>query len=113
MATRKEIEIDQFATYNATFHYRLTTGEPIDLTGCSAKMEIRREYADSQPAISVAVGTGITIEATAGKINVELTPAQTSTLTPGRYFYDVVISKGTQKRRIAEGAAIVMPGVTR
>lgn len=114
MAAQQELEIEQYATYKVTFWYKdQGTGQAIDLTGHTAKLELRREYSDSTPALSLSTGNGLTIEPALGKINLEISATQTSAIAQGRYFYDLVITKSSQKTRIIEGIANVSPGVTR
>jgi hypothetical protein len=43
-----------------------------------------------------------------------MTSANTSNLTPGRYFYDLVMTSPTSiKTRVVEGIATILPSVTR
>lgn len=49
-----------------------------------------------------------------GEITLSVTAANTSTLTPGRYVYDVVItSPASVVTRVVEGIVTVLPSVTR
>jgi hypothetical protein len=43
-----------------------------------------------------------------------MTSANTANLTPGRYFYDLVMTSPTSiKTRVVEGIATILPSVTR
>jgi hypothetical protein len=44
-----------------------------------------------------------------------MTAANTSSLTPGRYVYDLIIRSSTDNSvtRVVEGTAVVLPSVTR
>jgi hypothetical protein len=48
-----------------------------------------------------------------GKITISLTSSQTVDLKPGRYVYDVVITRDSVKTRVIEGMVLVREGVTR
>lgn len=48
-----------------------------------------------------------------GKISLILTAEQSSNLIPGRYYYDIVISKDDVRTRVVEGEIFVRRSVTR
>ena len=53
-------------------------------------------------------------DASQGKFALSLTSEQTTSLKPGRYVYDLMVTDGSgSKSRIVEGQATVTPGVTR
>jgi hypothetical protein len=83
---------------------------PINLTnyGLSAQM---RKHAT---ATGVTTFTTSFYDAANGKIQIGLSTAQTASLKPGRYVYDVVITNTSNKmERVVEGMVLVSPGVTR
>jgi hypothetical protein len=83
---------------------------PINLTdyGLSAQM---RKHAT---ATGVTTFTTSFYDAPNGKIQIGLSTAQTASLKPGRYVYDVVITNTNNKmERVVEGMVLVSPGVTR
>ena len=54
------------------------------------------------------------LNASAGEIKIGLTTSVTSTIRPGRYVYDIVITApGGTKSRVVEGMALVREGVTK
>jgi hypothetical protein len=62
----------------------------------------------------VTFNASILFPTTSGKISLTLTSATTSTIKPGRYVYDVVITDAYQFRnRVIEGMVLVREGVTR
>ena len=64
-----------------------TTTEPIDLTGWSAKVELRPEENSDTLAAEMHVGvTGVD-----GLISLALRPEQTAQLWPGTYTYDLKV----------------------
>ena len=86
------------------------SNSPINLTnfGVAAQM---RKHAGSSSATNFTTSI---INATAGKIRVGLTTSQTSTLKPGRFMYDVLITDTSgEVTRVLEGAVLVREGVTK
>jgi hypothetical protein len=70
-----------------------------------------RKYSGSLTATSFTTSVGI--PATLGKITISLTSEQTISLKPGRYVYDIVITRSDIKTRVIEGMVLVREGVTR
>jgi hypothetical protein len=103
----------------ASFDYTLTwqTGEtPVNLSGYTARMQVRDTYDGGSAVVSITSGTGITLGGTAGTILVELTATQTAAIdaTPsGQYVYDLELVSGSTVTRLVEGTFIVSPEVTR
>jgi len=117
MAASTDLVIDQFSTFRTSFRWETkSTGAAVNLTGYSAAMQIRRTPADATALISLttAAGGGLTIEGTAGRVRVEITPAKSSALAPGKYVYDLVLTDlQSKKKRLIEGVVRLDAGVTR
>lgn len=117
MAASQDLVIDQFATFKTAFRWESKgTGLPVNLTGYSASMQIRRSHGDATALVSLtsAANGGLTIEGTDGRVRIEIPAATTTTLTAGRYVYDLVLTDlSSKKKRLVEGVAIVDAGVTR
>ena len=65
-------------TYNVEFTWQDSDGNPIDLTGYTARMQIRAKVSSPDPpAVDVTEGAGIVLGGAAGTVTVELTPEQT------------------------------------
>jgi hypothetical protein len=87
------------------------TNSAFDLTGYTVESQMRK-WAGSSSAVSFT--TSIEIPSTAGKILIRLTAAQTTSIKPGRYVYDVVIiDEFDVRNRVIEGMVLVTEGVTR
>lgn len=87
------------------------TNSAFDLTNYTVEAQMRK-WAGS----STATSFNATIDSppTIGKILLRLTAAQTSSLKPGRYVYDVVIiDEYGIRNRVIEGMVLVTEGVTR
>jgi hypothetical protein len=109
VAAFSELLIEQGATFSSTVNVEDSAGASINLHGYSAASQMRKSYYATSNTAFLATITG---EAN-GEITLSMTSANTATLTPGRYVYDLLITApDTTKTRVVEGIVIVSPGVT-
>ena len=86
------------------------TNSATDLTGFTATAQMRKHPGSSS---ATDFSTQI-INATGGRIRVGLTTSQTSSLKPGRFMYDVLITDTSgEVTRVLEGSVLVREGVTK
>jgi|LakMenE18May11ns_1017448.scaffolds.fasta_scaffold9838492_2 hypothetical protein len=101
----------------ATFDYNLTwtlNGTAVNLTGYSARMQVRETYDSTTPVISLTSGTGITLGGTAGSILLDISATTTAGVPSGQYVYDLeLVTSGGYVTRLLEGNFNVDPEVTR
>lgn len=110
MAAFTEITIEQGATFSTTVNVEDAYYNPVNLTGYSASSQMRKSYYSSSATNITASVTGTSN----GEITLSMTAANTSSLTPGRYVYDLIIDDGANTvTRVVEGIATVLPSVTR
>lgn len=110
MAAFTEITIEQGATFSTTVNVEDAYYNPVNLTGYSASSQMRKSYYSSSATNITASVTGTSN----GEITLSMTSANTSSLTPGRYVYDLIIDDGANTvTRVVEGIATVLPSVTR
>lgn len=111
-ATEYAIEIEQGATFRTTL---TLTGR--DLTGCSARMQVRESIESPVTLLDLSTppGGGITITpGPPGVIEIMLTAAQTAELDWLLGFYDLeLITPGDEVERLLKGTVTVDPEVTR
>jgi hypothetical protein len=89
----------------------IDTNSAFDLTGYEVEAQMRK-WAGSSTATPFTAN--IEVPSNAGRILLSLTSTQTTSLKPGRYVYDVVItSEFGVKNRVIEGMVLVTEGVTR
>ena len=87
------------------------TNSAFNLSGYTVNAQMRKWAGSST---SVTFTSTIELPATSGKILIRLTAAQTTSIKPGRYVYDVVITDPYGiKNRVIEGMVLVTEGVTR
>jgi hypothetical protein len=71
---------------------------------------MRKSYYSTSSTTIVSTVTGTAN----GEITLSMTAANTASLTPGRYVYDVIItSSANVVTRVVEGIVTVLPSVTR
>lgn len=91
-----------------------TATAPLDITGYTAKMQMR-----SNPSSSIAVLTlttengGIIIDGADGSIGLHATATQTGLINEGPYDYDIELYNGATVLRLLQGQVVVSAGVTR
>lgn len=109
MAAYTELDVEKYATFSATLIAKNSIGETINVSGYTANSSIRKSYYSTTSNNFTATVTGNSN----GEITLSMTAANTALLSPGRYYYDVLITSGEgTKTRIAEGIVNVLPGVT-
>jgi hypothetical protein len=89
-----------------------TSSSDLNLTSYAVSALMRKHHGSSSATVFAAQVT----DATAGNIRISLGSTITSSLKPGRYVYDVIITDGNgtgTKTRVIEGMALVREGVTR
>lgn len=112
MAIYANIPIDQGATFSSVVTVEGANGLLFDLTGYTARGQIRKSYASTT---STAFTCSIPSPATNGTILISLTAAQTGALKAGRYLYDIEVVKTAtgEVTRVVEGQVEINPRVTR
>ena len=115
MAVQKNFEVDQNATFNFQVQY-MENDEvtPIDLTGASAKMQVRDTKGGSKLAFSLTSPSGgITIDGPNGTLDIKITPTQTNKLFYPKSAYDImVVDTNGNKIKLLEGFMTLNRSVT-
>jgi hypothetical protein len=115
-AGTQNLIIDQSADWYCNFVYYSDTAQtiPVNLTGYTAKMQMRSNASDSKAVLTLQTGSGITITGATGTIALHATAAQTSAIVAGYYVYDLEITSGAGiVTRLIQGQIQVSPAVTR
>lgn len=109
---RYNITCFQGATFDQTFTVSVDD-VPLNLTGYSATMQVRETIDSSSPAVSLTLGSGITLGGTAGTIQVTIASTATAALTHEQYVYDLELTLNGVTDRYLMGTFIVSGEVTR
>lgn len=103
----------QGATFSRTLTYK-ADNVAVNLTGFSARMQVRKNVTDSSTILSLVSPTNITLGGAAGTITVTVTATAMAAVAAGTYVYDLEIESGSGiVTRLIEGKFIVTPEVTR
>ncbi len=111
MAVYANLTIDQGTDYFSTVTVEGSNGLPYDLTGFTARGQIRRSYTSATSYSFILTINNPTL----GEINLELPNSVTSTMRAGRYVYDIEIveSETGDITRVVEGQVEITARVTR
>lgn len=110
-----DLIVNKGETLELPITYKDEAGQPIDLTGYAARLQVRERH-DSQ-AVLLELTTengGITIDGPAGTLTLHLSAAASAALTWERGVYDLeIVSPSGVVTRLLEGSALTRPEVTR
>jgi len=114
MAGQKNFEVDQNATFSFIVEYKDNNGAAIDLTGSSAKMQVRDTKGGSKLAFTLTSPSGgIIIDPALGKVTTKITPTQTNKLFYPKSSYDIMITdSNSNKIKLLEGFITLSRSVT-
>ena len=102
------ITIEQGADFASTFTIANSDGTSYNLSNSSAIAKIKK-FPESTTSYSFS--TSITVAT--GQITLSMTDDVTSTITPGRYYYDILVtSVSGLKTRVIEGMAFVSASIS-
>lgn len=121
---RYDIELDQGSTFRRTIVWKDSSGALVNLTGYSARMQVRPSMSSSTVTASLTNSNGgITLGGAAGTIALYLSAASTaaiSTASPSQFadafvgVYDLeLVAVNGDVTRLLHGDFIVNPEVTR
>ena len=111
-AVKKNFIIEQKATFKKRLTYRDKQKRPINLTGFSAKMQIRDATGTQIADLSTTNGK-IVLGGAAGTIDLLLTAAETALMTFASALYDLkLVAPDTSETRMLEGKVTLSVGQT-
>ena len=114
-AGRYNIKIEQGATFRFDITYKDSTQQPVNLTGCTVRMQIRPIPSSTTILVNATQANGkIAVVPLTGRITVTLSATATAALdfTTARYDLEIAALDGTVTR-LLEGAVQLSPEVTR
>ena len=106
--------LDQGSDWDLNVIYQDANGDPINLTGYTAAMQLRQNYNSETADLTLTTSNGgIVITGALGKLVLHATAVQTGLLESGNYVYDLEITSGGVVTRIIQGQITVAGEVTR
>jgi hypothetical protein len=115
-ASTYDIDLEQGSTYSTVFTYTDSNSAAVNLTGFTARMQVRSVYSVTGPAISLTTngGGGIVLGGAAGTVTVTVSATVSASLVPKNYVYDIeLVSSGGVVTKLIRGKMKVLPEVTR
>ena len=102
-------------TVDITLTWKDSAGAAINITGYTAKLQIRTKHESADPAlVELTQADGLVLGGAAGTIRIQRTPAQLAAWTFARGVYDLELTSGAGVViRLIEGTVVVKPEVTR
>ena len=114
-AAKHDIIIEQGATFTRTITWKDSTGAAVNLTGYTARMQIRERVDSATALVSLTQASGIALGGSDGTITLTITSALTDALpNMKKGVYDLeLVSSGGIVTRLIQGEVVVSPQVTR
>ena len=114
MASRLNITVKQHATFNKRFVWRDKNGRAVNLTGWTAKLQVRSVPASPDVLLEFSTTNGRIALYQNGTIELMMSDEDTGQLAFKNGAYDLVLETPTgEKIRLLEGKLTVSDGVTR
>jgi len=114
-AGKHDIYIEQGATWSLPLVWKTIDGTPIDISGFTARMHIRKKITDAVFVVDLTTENGgITLGGTEGTIDLFISALDSAAIAIKDGVYDLeLVSGGGIVTRLLEGKATVSPEVTR
>lgn len=114
MAAIHPITIEQGATFRLSLIWK-SGGVPVDITGWTARMMVKRRYGDTAPLLSFTTENGaIVLGGAAGTVEVTGLATLTDDIPAKPGVWDIELESPTgYVKRLLEGPAVITPEVTR
>jgi hypothetical protein len=116
IATRNATQFTVTNTATGTYISGGVAYVPVNLTGCTAALQLRSLPNDPTAALTLTTANGgITLTALTGNIAVSATATQTRAIDEGYYYYDLEVTATATGvvTRIAQGQILVSAEITR
>ena len=106
--------IDQGSIWNVVVEYQDNNGNPINLNGFTASLQLRVNYNSTEADLTLTTENGgLSINGPLGTITIFATAEQTGALDAGFYVYDLELKSGSNIIRLIQGQLTVAEQVTR
>ena len=105
---------EQGSTFSRVVSYQGSEGAPVNLSGYTARMQVRATAEDGAVLLSLTTENGgITLGTTAGTVTLLATATQTAAMPAGELVYDIELVAGAVVTRLLQGCFVVDAEVTR
>lgn len=109
-----DISTEQGSTLSRVVTYTNDEGNPVNLTGYTARMQVRPRATSSLAYLSLTSASGgITLGGTTGTITILVDGSVTSEIPSGNYVYDLEVANGAYVDKVMGGDFTLSAEVTR
>lgn len=109
-----KITCDQGATFERVFTIKDGNGDPLNLTGYTARMQVRPEIDSDEVLVELTTQNGrIALGGAEGTIALSLDAATTAEIDKDGVYDLEIISAGGEVHRVLKGRFVLDPEVTR
>lgn len=108
-----DITIEQGATFTLSATWKDSAGVPVNLTGYSARMQVRSTYENEDVLVSLTSPTNITLGGALGTILATISATDTQKLSIQEGVYDLELELSGVVTRLLQGRATISREVTR
>lgn len=109
-----DITIEQGATFQMNLTWKDSTGAAVNITGYTARMQVRENYEAEDTLVSLtSTGGDIVLGGALGTIAITIAASATQTLQLEEAVYDLELVNGATVTRLIQGKAIISREVTR
>ena len=107
------MKLEQGSTFGLTITYKDSSGNPINLTGYDARMQMRRTYDDTS-LIDLTTNNGrISLGGVAGTVTLSIAAGDTAALPSVEGVYDLELVSGDIVDKLLAGTFTIAREVTR
>lgn len=101
------------ADFDAAFSFQSADGTPLNLTGASVRMDVRKAPGAADAVLSLWPGAGIDLsEAATGRVKISVPHATMGAIAPGVYAFDMIRIIGAARSLLCAGSITIREGVT-
>jgi hypothetical protein len=113
--TTVNITVENDADFYRVFQYQTVSGVPIDITGVTMWMMLRRRAKDETAVMRLGTDTGeiVLVDAVSGKFSVRIAQEDLERLGFGDFAQSMIMRIATYKRNIWSGTLTNNPGPSR
>lgn len=115
-AGKYDLVVEQGTTFRREFRKQNADGTPFNLTGWTARMQVRRRQNPAGTPLLDLTNTngGLVLNGPAGSVTVVMSATQTAALPAERAIYDLeLVAAGGDVERFIHGNVLVLAEVTR
>jgi len=107
------IKMDQGSTFSLVLTYKDSNGDAINLTGYTARMQMRRNHQDDSLIDLTTENGRIALGGVAGTVTLTISATDTAALPPVEGVYDLEIVSGAVVDKLLAGTFSIAREVTR